>query len=119
MFKIMSYIYLDNFNQSYKKIIIINSNPNDSNINEIIKIIPRKKKSIFDYPSMYEENPYCVYAFLNPNNKSQFISVDDIDILLSYLIKKNYKVETEFTTLMCNNPKQVDKNLICYISKLI
>ena len=43
MFKIMSYIYLDNFNQSYKKIIIINSNPNDSNINEIIKIIPRKK----------------------------------------------------------------------------
>ena len=63
--------------------------------------------------------PYCVYAFLNPNDKSQFISVDDIDILLSYLIKKNYKVENEFTTLMCNNPKQIDKNLICYISKLI
>ena len=88
----MSYIYLDNFNQSYKKIIIVNSNPNDSDINEIIKIIPKRKKSIFDYPSMYEKNPYCVYAFLNPNDKSQFISVDDIDILLSYLIKKNYKV---------------------------
>jgi hypothetical protein len=53
---------------------------------------------------------------LNPTNKNEFISVDDIDVLLSYLIEKDYKIESQLTDIFLKN-KLYKENLICIISK--
>ncbi len=117
MFKILSYLYLDPFNKCYRKILTISNDPKDTSISNIIKIIPRKKRSPFDYPCNCDLNPYCIYAFLNPNNTRDFINIENIDILLTCLASKNYTIDYNFTELMLKNPNNMDKDLICYIKK--
>ena len=53
---------------------------------------------------------------MNPNNKNEFIGVDDIDILLSYLVEKDYKIESQLTDILIQN-KLYKENLICIVSK--
>lgn len=119
MFKILSYLYFDPFSECYRKILTLSSDPKDDNISNIIKNIPRKKRSPFDYPCNCELDPYCIYAFLNPNNTREFINIENIDILLTYLMSKKYEIDYQFTDLMIKNPNNIDKDLICYIKKLI
>ncbi len=117
MYKILSYLYLDPFSKCYRKILTISNNPEDKDISDIIKVISRKKRSPFDYPYPGELNPYCIYAFLNPNNTREFINIENIDILLTYLTSKNYIIDYNFTDLMIKNPNIIDKDLVCYIKK--
>ena len=62
MFKILSYLYLDPFNKCYRKILTISNNPEDNTISDIIKVIPRKRRSPFDYPCNCDLNPYCIFG---------------------------------------------------------
>ena len=117
MYKILSYLYLDPFSKCYRKILTISNNPEDNAISDIIKVIPRKRRSPFDYPYPGELNPYCIYTFLNPNNTRDFINIENIDMLLTYLSSKNYTIDYKFTDLMIKNVNNVDKDLICYIKK--
>ena len=43
--------------------------------------------------------------------------IKDLDILLSFLIEKGYKIEKELTETMIKN-KEIDENLLCVVSKI-
>tara|TARA_B100001287_G_C22541568_1_gene462413 strand:- start:30 stop:386 length:357 start_codon:yes stop_codon:yes gene_type:complete len=116
IYKLSSYIHLDSIDKCYKKIIIVNNKPCDINFLNIIKTIPRKKNSKYENIYCCESPPHCIHAIMNPKNKNEFINVDDIDILLSYLMEKDYKIESQLTDIFLKN-KLYKENLICIVSK--
>jgi len=113
-YQLTSEVYLDTFFKCYKKIITINKMPSDPSLNMLIKVVGREKLSIFQgYGNNCGcQNP-CLFVILNPNNLSEFLCLDDIAELFTFLINSGYKIKTSITKLLL--PK--NKNIICFISK--
>ena len=113
IYKILSHIYLDKIHKCYKKIFIFNNKPEDITN---IKTVPQEKKSPYDDIYCCDRPPHCIHGVLYPNT-NQFMRIKDLDILLSFLIKKGYKIEKELTETMIKN-KEIDENLLCVVSKI-
>ena len=108
VYTILSYVYLDKIEKCYRKILICKNKPKtEEPFNTIIKSIPREKKSPYENFYCCEPLPHCVHAILNPNNKSQFLSVDNIDILFNFFLENGYKIETKMTFI--NENKNIQK----------
>ena len=103
IYKVLSYIWLDSISKCYKKILILNNKPDNCKISPIIKTIPRKKKSPYEDIYCCDKLPHCIHAILNPTNKMEFLGVNDIDILLNYLIENNFKLEEKLTDIFMKN----------------
>ena len=113
--------YYDQVNKYYKNIIVIYGKPPDDikNLTSQINLKP---------PSNYIDNysqqidcclTKCVYAFKSECNTSQLMCVDEIPTLFNELMLKGYKIDTEVTKMMFQSEvKQVNKKLLCYISKM-
>ena len=115
--KLHSYIHLDSINKCYKKIIIVNNKPSDTHFSNIIKTIARKKNSKYQDIYCCDRPPHCVHTILNPNNTNEYLGIDDIDVLLSYLIEGGYQIETHLTEVFIRSKVYKESNLICVISK--
>ena len=48
IYKVLTYIWLDTINKCYKKILTVNNKPKINEQSEIIKTIPKKRKSPYD-----------------------------------------------------------------------
>ncbi len=115
---ILSYVYLDKINKCYKKILICKNKPkSDEPLNVIIKSIPREKKSPYDNFYCCESLPHCVNTILNPNNTSEYLSADNIDILFNFCIEKGYNIETKMTNLLLKTKTYKNKDIVCMISR--
>ena len=113
-YQLTSAVYLDKFNKCYKKIITINKMPNDPSFNTIVKVVRREKLSIFQgYDNNCNCQSPCLFVILNPNNLSEFLCLDDIAELFTFLIDNGYNIQTSITKLLL--PK--NKDIICFISK--
>lgn len=110
VYKLMEAIYLNKYDKCYTNIITISKNPNDPNLNNIIKTLPKQKLSIFDYNSSCCETPHCILTFIHPQTK-KLLKTDEIDVLFTELINAGYTIEYEMTKLIKN------KKIICFISK--
>lgn len=108
IFQLNEEIYLEN--KCYKKIITINKMPNEPKLMSIVKTIRREKLSPFDMKSNCECVSPCLFAILNPENKRDFLCIDDIADLFCFLINNGYKIEHKITKLMKK------RKLICFIS---
>ena len=117
VYKLESYILLDSINKCYKKVIIVNNKPCDQYFLNIIKTMPKKKNSKYQDIYCCDRPPHCIHVVLNPNNKKEYLGVDDIDILLSYLLQHGYKIETQLTDIFTKSKVYKESNLICMISK--
>ena len=115
--KLHSYIHLDSINKCYKKIIVVNNKPSDMPFLNIIKTIPMKKNSKYQDIYCCDRPPHCVHTILNPNNKNEYLGIDDIDVLLSYLMESGYQIETHLTEVFIRSKVYKESNLICVISK--
>ena len=108
MYQLTSEVYLDKLSKSYKTIITINKRPTDPSLNKIIVTLRREKLSIFEgYTSK------CILALLNPTNLNDFLYLDDIADLFTFLISNGYTIQTKITKLLLTK----NKNIICFISK--
>ena len=115
IYKVLSHIWLDSTSKCYKKILILNNKPDNCKFSPIIKTIPRKKNSPYQDIYSCDKPPHCIHAILNPNNNSEFLGVNDIDILLNYLIENNFKIEENLTDIFMKN-KLYNNNLIFVFS---
>ena len=112
--KLHSYILLDPINKCYKKIIIVNNKPSDTHFSNIIKTIARKKISKYQDIYCCDRPPHCIHTILNPNNKNEYLGIDE---LLSYLLEYGYQIETHLTEVFIRSKVYKESNLICVISK--
>ena len=103
IYKVFSHIWLDSVSKCYKKILILNNKPDNCKFSPIIKTIPRKKNSPYQNIYCCNKSSHCIHVILNPNNKSEFLGVNDIDILLNYLIENNCKLEEKLTDIFTKN----------------
>jgi|UniRef100_A0A6C0C5I9 hypothetical protein len=112
VFQILEKIYLDKNTGNYEKIFILNNKPNDVNLTQYIKQIPRNKLSPFD--NFYNNEQHCFYAFIDPRNNYSFLNQNDIDLLINILTDSGYKIEYNMMKLLKNNKKN---DIFCFISK--
>ena len=118
MYKISTHIYNDKVNKCYKKILVCNGKPkHDEALNQIIKTIRREKNSPYENFYCCEPVPHCVHTILNPNNKLDFLSVDNIDILFNFCLENGYKIETKMTRLLMKTKTYKNKDIVCMISR--
>ena len=118
VYTILSYVYLDKIEKCYRKILICKNKPNtEEPFNTIIKSIPREKKSPYENFYCCEPLPHCVHAILNPNNKLQFLSVDNIDILFNFFLENRYKKKKKMTHLLMKTKTYKNKDIVCMVSR--
>ena len=117
MYQITGEVYLDRFNECYKKIIVISPKPTDPSLNSIIKLIKREKLSPFQERSNCCPLSDCINAFTYPNNKCELMCVNDISILFGYLISNGFIINTDVTKIMQDSNVKIP-NLICFIQKI-
>lgn len=113
-YEIKSEIYLDKFTECYKKIITINRCPNDVSLNKIIRRVKKNKLSIFDYDCCSEQ-PHCYNAFVHPETR-QLLTIDDVDVLFSYVSSVGYTVDYNLTKIIMKNKKK-DSDFLFFITK--
>ena len=113
-YQLSSYIYLDQLNECYKKIVIINQKPTGA-LQSLIKTIHSPKVSPFKATSACCPESYCIHAILNPLSTTELLCMEQIGDLFSFLITNSYTIQYELTKIMQQSTEKIDK-LICYIS---
>ena len=113
-YQLTSEVYLDTFFKCYKKIITINKMPSDPSLNMLIKVVGREKLSIFQgYGNQCDCKKPCLLVVLNPNNTREFLCLEDIAELFTFLIDNGYTIQTAITEMLLSK----NKDIICFISK--
>ena len=103
MYQIKEEIILHQCNKSYKSVFTINKIP--PTLKSIIKTVHSSKLSPF---SMTPRE--CKYVFLDPENHHDFLTVDKVSDLFTYL--SDFTIETKLTKLLDKSSK-----IFCFISE--
>ena len=119
MFSIKTEIYLDKYNDCYRKILVINKNPGDVHLNSYLKTIKKEKLSPFTYDNCCNnyQSTHSSVAIMNPTNKNDFLPLENIGDFFTILIENGYKIDTEITKMLQQSSEKIN-NLICFISKI-
>ena len=107
MYKLEKTSILDKDNL-YKTVISISPFPKK---NELISITKRftnnRKLSIFK-----SDHNSCLNLILNPSDKCEYININNVEYLISYLTENNIKINYQLTKIMRNS----NPDLLFYIS---
>lgn len=115
MYQVTLRPYYDTVNQYYKHILEIYPKPNSGELANITKQVVAAPLSPFrKFSNGYSYSP-CFYALLNPNNICEFLRVEEIPLLLSFLSKYHYAVDNKITRTMMDANTIVKDTLIFYI----
>jgi hypothetical protein len=113
-YQLSSVVYLDNKNECYKKIVIINQKPQGS-LQSLVRSLHIPKPSPFKTPNNCCPSPYCHQVIMHPNKPNELLCMNEIADLFSFLIANGYTIDTEITKMMMQGTEKIDK-LICFIS---
>ena len=121
MYSLVGAPFYDERNQCYKKIIRINKFPQGSGpLQKIVKRVRSPRLSRFDvFPDncgINAFNPPCIFVICNPSAPHEFLTVDELPELMSFLIDNGYKIDTSITKMLMKSNVKPSNDLICYIS---
>jgi len=124
MYSLVGAPFYDERNQCYKKIIRINKFPQGPGpLQQIVKRVRSPRLSRFDVftdnCSINAFNPPCIFVICNPNAPHEFLTVDELPELMSFLIDNGYKIDTSITKMLMKSNVKPSNDLICYISDTI
>jgi hypothetical protein len=107
--------FLDHLQNCYKNIITINTAP-EGPLSAITKRVQFPLLSNFQRYNTREKCGYAIHCICNPQ---QFLSVDEIPELFSFLSSNSYEIETNVTKLMTKgNVNYTNTNggeILCFI----
>jgi hypothetical protein len=124
MYSLVGAPFYDERNQCYKKIIRINKFPSGPGpLQQIVKRVRSPRLSHFDTFSdncrnSNAFNPPCIFVICNPLSPHQFLTVDELPELMSFLIDNGYKIDTSITKMLMKSNVKPSNDLICYISDI-
>ena len=114
--------FYNNLIKEYTHIIVVNREPDGPLKNFVCK-------AVFPQLSTFEgfHNNLCVYAVKNMasgcnagcnNATNDFLSVDNIDILIAFLMENDYTINKDITKIMNNEKIYVNngKKLLFYVN---
>ena len=100
MYQLKAEVYLDKYNECYKKVIVLSPPPKDNALKQITKLVNREKLSPFQERSPCCPEDQCYYIVLNPKNTCEFLCVNQINLLFNYLLSNHYSIDTSVTKIM-------------------
>jgi len=116
MYQLTSQVYLDQSNECYKKVIAVEPRPTSGALSNIVKTTNRKRLSPFDQPSPCCPRDNCLNIIVNPAEPCEFLCVQDINLLFSYLLANGYSINTQVTKIMQISEVRIP-NLICFVNE--
>ena len=113
-YQLRAVVYLDKRNDCYKKIVIINQKPQGP-LQTLVRSLHIPKPSPFTTYNNCSPSPYCHQAIMHPTKPKEFLCMNEIADLFSFLTTNGYTINTEITKMMMQGTEKIDK-LICFIS---
>ncbi len=115
---ISSQIYYDSFNTCYKRILTVDRMPTGT-LATITRRIQNNKLSEFKESTPCCPIERCVYALYHPSAsyRSDFLTIEDQGIFLTFLTTHGYTINTSLTELTLRNPIKSEKQIMYVITK--
>jgi hypothetical protein len=104
--------YYDPYLQCYRKIIVINREP-EGPLRKICTRIKNTPLSPFKTPSVCCPQETCIWVI---GTQFNYMCVDELPNLFQFLVDNGYVINTQITEMMERSKVKLDGNLICYIS---
>jgi len=115
MYQISIKPWYDSVCQCYRKLIVITSKPSQPLLG-ISKLLQPSRLSPFRNLSDCDPYPSCFYAILNPNDKNNYLTIDDLSVLMTFLSNNGYQVNYQMTKLMQKAKTTIGETLLFYIN---
>ena len=117
MYTLSSQPFYDNISESYRNIFVVDRKPIGP-FGNIVKQITSPKLSPFISNNNSCCNCKCIYAIYDPEDRSQFLCIENIGSLFGFLTSKGYTIDTMLTTMMQSSQVMFKKNFVCFIRKI-
>ena len=117
MYTLSSQTIYDNQKQNYINIYVLDRKPSGA-LAQIVK--PLRVAKISPFQDSRDDNCgpcKCAQAEYNPHQPTEFLCIDDIAILFSWLEENNYTIDTRLTQMMNESRVQFKKRFVCFISE--
>lgn len=116
MYTLSSQPFYDSISQNYRNIYVVDRKP-DGEFGKIAKQVTAPKLSPFSSNDNSCCNCKCIYAIYNPENPHEFLCIEQLGMLFSFLSTHGYTIDTGLTTMMQTSKVTFKKNFVCFIKK--
>jgi len=120
-FVLYSRPYLNPLDQCYQNIVTINVIPNGP-LRRFVRRIRFYPLSEFKINDCENNRDKCGLAVLSLHNNNDFMTVNEIPDLFSFLLSNRYKIDTSLTKMMNSSDIRFQTNnankIICFVSYL-
>lgn len=123
LFTLSSRIYLDKYEKEYIRILTLNKMPIGPLKDKVTQV---KDNKLSEYKNNVVGNRVdncCFYAFVSDEfnlscyNDYKYLTIEDFDALLEFLVSNNYTVRESLTKLTRKNERlNSNDDFICYLA---
>lgn len=117
MYTISMQPFYDSFTQNYRNIYVLDRKPAGA-LTRIARQITAPKLSPFISNENSCCNCKCIYAIYNPENPQEFLCIEQLGLLFSFLSSNGYTIDTQMTTMMQSSSVTFKKNFVCFVKKI-
>ena len=115
MYTLSSQTIYDNVKQNYANIYVLDRKPT-GHLEKIVKPLRMTKLSPFQDSRDDNCGPCkCTHAVYNPLQPTEFLCIDDIAILFTWLTNHDYTIDTTLTQMMNDSKVRFKKRFVCFI----
>lgn len=114
MYQLLLKPYYDSVTQCYKQVISVSPEPRGKLL-EICKQLAPTRLSSFRSFSHCDSRQKCFFAILNPDTTNELLRIEDLPLLLNYLVNNGYTVDKNMTKIMQKANTPIQGTLLFYI----
>ena len=114
MYQLLLKPYYDSVTRCYKQVISISPEPKGK-LREISKRLAPSRLSTFRTFSHCDPQKKCFFAILNPNTQNELLHIEDLPLLLNYLVNNGYTVDKNITKIIQKANTPIQGRLLFYI----
>ena len=116
MYSLSTRLYLHPTTKEYSEVFMVEPKPNEPLLSILKRVAPLK---LSPYKG-FNDCQGCIYLVknLNPERRcsTEFLAMEDLPLLFSFLIENNYEIDTTLTKLIIKGKSAAtNRNLVCYI----
>ena len=117
MYTLSSQTIYDNVTEQYMNIYVFDRKPGGDLANIVRSLHVPKLSPFQDVHHNRCGSSSCIYAVYNPDQPSELLCIDDIATLFSWLMQKNYTIDTALSQMMNESRVKFKKRFVCFIKK--
>ncbi len=114
-YSLSSQVFYDSIKGCYRKVITTNIEPTGP-LKNYIKRTYAPKLSPFKEQNICCPKTRCLYIILSITNSHEYMCIDEIPDLFSYLLANGYTIDSNLTKIMQDSNVKMDNDLICFIT---